>query len=398
MLALVVTAVLVYGRLTSSKSPNDPVRGAQDSDQSQGIEQDAVPVPAPSTVPPLAPVDVVSTSPVPGATVSGVVDLTIDAPSNLSQLKWFVDDREVASDSEPPWGRSWDSTEVGNGEHDVSVRVRDEMGDWASLSPMTVMVLNDLTTASVSPSGEAAPRDDLPGWRHVFADDFQTDVPLGEFPGAVSETWRAYPSPWTDTSDRGQYTPERVVSVADGVLTKHVHTEDGVHMVAALTPKAFGTPKFGSLYGRYEVRFRIDRLAPGYKVAWLLWPDAGTNITGSASGVGGNGEIDFPEKNLDSQTVGGFVHHQDATTGSDQIGFRAPADSRDWHTYTIEWSPDLVVFELDGDEVGRTSERVPDTPMHWVLQTETWLEDEDPADDVEAEIEIDWVSVWAYNG
>lgn len=251
---------------------------------------------------------------------------------------------------------------------------------------------------SASPSGVAAPRDDLAGWRHIFADDFETDVPLGRFPQAVGDRWGAYPSPWRDTSGRGQYTPERVVSIADGVLNKHVHTEGGTHMVSALTPKVPGTPKYGTHYGRYEVRFRVDRLVRGYKMAWLLWPDSGTNTTGSASGVGGNGEIDWPEKNLDSPNIWGFVHHQDATVGSDQDWFKAVADIREWHTYTIEWSPNLVVLYLDGNEVGRTTERVPNTPMHWVLQTETWLLDEDPVASVETNIMIDWVSVWAYDG
>lgn len=37
----------------------------------------------------------------------------------------------------------------------------------------------------------------------------------------------------------------------------------------------------------------------------------------------------------------------------------------------MEWSPNLVVFKLDGVQIGRTSERIPNTAMHWVIQTET---------------------------
>lgn len=239
-----------------------------------------------------------------------------------------------------------------------------------------------------------APRGDLPGWRQVFVDDFDVDVPLGKFPSAVSSTWGAYPYPAKDTSTHGRYWPEHVVSIADGVLTKHLHSENGTPLVAALTPKVPGTNKYGQLYGRYEVRFRVDRLQAGYKIAWMLWPDSGTTTTGAAGG-GGNGEIDFPEKELNSDNVWGFVHHQNATSGSDQDWFKVTADVREWHTYTIEWSPGLVVFRLDGDEIGRTTERVPNTPMHWVLQTETSLKTATPAD-ADVNLTIDWVAAWAY--
>jgi hypothetical protein len=181
------------------------------------------------------------------------------------------------------------------------------------------------------------------------------------------------------------------------VLTKDLRTINGQPLVAALTPKIPGSSSvFGTLYGRYEIRFRSDRI-PGYKIAWLLWPDQGTHITGSSSGVGGNGEIDFPEMGLDEDHVMGFVHHQDATVRDDQYWSKTPVDIRDWHTYTIEWSPNLVVFLLDGYEVGRTTERVPRTPMHWVIQTETQLTGGKPLASTRGQVEIDWVSMWGYD-
>jgi len=239
-------------------------------------------------------------------------------------------------------------------------------------------------------------RSELPGWRHLFVDDFDTDVPLGSFPAQVSAKWSAYPYPWRDTSRNGVYDPGRVVSIDNGVLTKDLRTIDGQPSVAALTPKVPGSIALGTLYGRYEVRFRSSKPA-GFKIAWLLWPVSGTNTTGSSSGVGGNGEIDFPEMNLSDDTVYGFVHRQDSANSSDQFSSQTPVDIAQWHTYTIEWSPNLVVFLLDGYEVGRTTERIPNTPMRWVLQTETQLSGGKPAASARGTVEIDWVSVWAYD-
>ena len=250
---------------------------------------------------------------------------------------------------------------------------------------------DDAAATSVSladPSGEAMPVGDIEGWRQVFTDDFTTDVALGNFPAAVSEKWGAYASPIKDTFRHGTYSPGKVVSIDNGVLNKYIHAEDGVFLVAALLPKVPGTSRYGQMYGRYAVRFKADRIE-GYKVAWLLWPDSRAWPR--------DGEIDFPERNLLSDRVAGFVHHQGAKDGSDQASANAPYDSNTWHTTVIEWSPNLVVFTLDGVVIGRVTERIPNTPMHWVLQTETTLTSTVPPVTAAGNIQIDWVAAWQYD-
>ena len=336
-------------------------------------------------------------SPTAGQTVSGFVSIDIAPDGPVSAVKFFIDGVEIGFDGNgAPWSKGWDSRTVPDGVHEVYSKTRQvassrNAGRWFISPKVSFVVDNSSPTATTPPP---MPTADLPGWRHVYADDFDTDLARGEFPSQVSDRWGAYPSPWKDTSKKGMYAPNRVVSVDDGILRKDLRTENGQALVAALRPKIHDEKPYGSLYGRYSVRFRSDRLA-GYKVAWLLWPDSGTNITGSASGTGGNGEIDFPELDLDSSAVKGFVHFQDATRRDDQYASQTSVDISDWHTYTIEWSPDLVVFLLDGIEVGRTTERVPNSPMHWVLQTETSIKKATPADS-SGTLEIDWVSVWAH--
>src|SRR5690242_6385950 len=91
--------------------------------------------------------------------------------------------------------------------------------------------------AAASPSAEPLPIGDLPGWRQVFTDDFLVDAALGAFPGsAYAAGWSAYPDGCHDTSGNGAYSPERTLSVAGGVLNIRVHTEAGVHYVAAPLP------------------------------------------------------------------------------------------------------------------------------------------------------------------
>ena len=239
---------------------------------------------------------------------------------------------------------------------------------------------------SVDPSGKRAPVGDISGWRQVFVDDFATRVRLGSFGPATSPRWRPYPYPWRDTSKNGTYWPQKGLSVHDGVLDIWLHTENvngiATHIVNAPQPVLRGVSR-GQLYGRYAIRFKADPV-PGYKTAWLLWPDSGGRR---------EGEIDFPEGNLDG-TFSAYVHPKDGE-GSDQYVYPTGATYGSWHTAVIEWLPDRCTFILDGKVIGIATSGIPDTPMHWVIQTETQLNDEAPDDTASGHVYIDWVAAYA---
>jgi hypothetical protein len=244
-----------------------------------------------------------------------------------------------------------------------------------------------LIRTSPSPSGRSMPAGDIPGWHQVFVDDFTKKVPLGRFPSAVAHAWGdSYPDGWPDTSRNGVYMPSKVVSISNSVMNLRLHTENGIHMVAAPVPTIPAAPgsEGGLLYGRYVVRFRADAV-PGYKTAWLLWPDP--------KNWPEDGEIDFPEGDL-SGDIGGFVHYQGGTSGSDQAAFDTDATYTRWHTATITWLPSRVTFQLDGTTLGTVTSRIPNTPMHWVIQTETSIGAAPPASSAAANVQIDWVAVY----
>ena len=234
---------------------------------------------------------------------------------------------------------------------------------------------------AIDPSGIAMPIRPRHGWALAFADDFRQNVPVGQFPAAVADRWHAYDDGWRDTSKNGTYYPSKVVSIHDGVMDLHLRTESGTHLVAAALPRTFGSgTDGGDLYGRYAVRFRSDRI-PGYKVAWLLWPD---------SDEWSDGEIDFPEGNLDA-SVAAFMHYRG--NPEDQDVYRSGATFDAWHTAVIEWTPQSVRFILDGTVIGesRDQAKIPAEPMHWVLQTETNLDGYRPEATSSGHVMIDWV-------
>ena len=240
---------------------------------------------------------------------------------------------------------------------------------------------------AVDPSGLAMPVGDIPGWHQDFTDDFTKSVPLGGFPAAVSSKWGDYLDGWPDTTHHGTYEPTKVVSIQNGMMNMYLHTEHGVHMVAApypILPGATGSDG-GAVYGIYEVRFKAEQVK-GYKTSWLLWPDSESE---------NQGEIDFPEGNL-QQEILAFVHHVGTDPQQQQDSYHTGITYAGWHTATTMWTANSVIFLLDGKVVGDSTTKavIPHTAMHWVLQTETRTGGGPPSNTASANVEIDWVSVW----
>ena len=230
------------------------------------------------------------------------------------------------------------------------------------------------------------PRTDLTGWQLIFNDDFVTNAAIGSF-GVAYPRWDLSYNAFTDTSGNGLYDPSTVISAKNSVMDFFIHTSGGVHRVCAPGPilpgksTAFNSGD-GQLYGRYSVRFRSESI-PAYKVAWLLWPD---------SDVWADGEIDFPEGDLDS-TINAYSHHTGDPTQQD--AFESLGTFTPWHTSTVEWTAGQVKFYFDNILVGTSTTNVSSSPMHWVLQTETNLSGTSINDATSGHIQIDWVAVWA---
>jgi hypothetical protein len=237
----------------------------------------------------------------------------------------------------------------------------------------------------ILPSGQAMPVGNLAGWRQIFAEDFNTSVAATDFASAIySSKFTVYDDETRDTAgQRGapsRYYPSKVLSVRNGLLNLYLRTENGVPMGAAILPILPGN----HLYGKYTIRFRSDPLK-GFKVAWLLWPDS--------EYWPHDGEMDFPESDL-SETISAFMHRKGASSASDQDAYATSATYTSWHTTSIEWSPGRVNFILDGRLIGTSTARVPNTAMHWVIQTEACLPT-CPATSLAGNLQIDWLVAYA---
>lgn len=268
-------------------------------------------------------------------------------------------------------------------------------GSWQTVGATKSFTVGGPVTPPPPPppsAGPSMPVGNLPGWRQVFADDFTTPVPRGSFTeSSYSSRWFCYDG-FYDTSGRGYYDPAAVLSVRDGALDWYVHTANGRHNVSAPIP-IVPTTGWGQTYGRYSFRFRSD-LLPGYKIAFLLWPD---------SDNWGEGEIDFPEVgSLErGHRINAFLHEPGNTSTytpgpTRHFGSNVDAAGSGWHIATIDWAPDRLTFLLDDVPLGTLRSGIPRTSFHLVLQVETNIGGPAPASSVTGHVQVDWLTMYSY--
>jgi len=221
-------------------------------------------------------------------------------------------------------------------------------------------------------------------WRPSLAEDFLVDAPTGAvlsaYPGMT-----AYES-GSDTSGYGTYSPNEVLSVHDSVLDFAVGTTDGKHLVSAVLPDDYKP----HLHGRVQLRYRTDAVR-GYKFVALFWP---------SSNDWNDGEIDWPEANLDARSRPASAIPGSLNFWSKQMSFLpvqesfASTDQSEFHVATTEWTADAIRFYWDDDLVAEVNSGIPTKPMRFTLQAETWINRGAPPDDVAGHIEVDWIVIY----
>lgn len=109
---------------------------------------------------------------------------------------------------------------------------------------------------------------------------------------------------------------------------------------------------FTQRYGRFEARMKLPRGQGIWPAFWMLGDNLGS------VGWPAAGEIDVMENiGREPNTVYGTVHGPgysgtEAVSGSRNLG-RPLADA--FHTFTVDWSPNLIVWYVDGAEYHRVA-------------------------------------------
>lgn len=106
------------------------------------------------------PPTVTMTAPAPGATVTGTTKLAATASdaSGIAGVQFLLDGSPLgAEDTTAPYEFSWASTGAANGEHKLSARAKDGVGNTATSTPVTVTVANGSGPSQVGQWGPLIP-------------------------------------------------------------------------------------------------------------------------------------------------------------------------------------------------------------------------------------------------
>jgi beta-glucanase (GH16 family) len=188
---------------------------------------------------------------------------------------------------------------------------------------------------------------DLPGWRQVLADDFT------ELSGASWGTYQGQPA-----GDPGGWFDPSHVKAQGGELVIIGSREDTPN--GRIYATGGMSSRMSQVYGRYEVRFRMDK-GVGIQFNLMLWP---TDDNWPP-------EVNFAEDNgKQRQGYGATLHYGPPHR---TINRNVAVDTTQWHTAGLEWEPGRLTYLLDGT-VWATVEtpHSPTVPMSMAIQTQAW--------------------------
>ena len=218
-------------------------------------------------------------------------------------------------------------------------------------------------------------------WIPYLAQDFDLDAGLGELLSVYPRM--AEYSGMRDTSGKGLYAPDQVLSVHDSVLDFHLRSSGSQPLVATVLPAGYRA----YTHQRVSIRYRADEV-PGYKFVMILWP---------LSGDWNEGEIDWPEGDLSgdvrpvSAIPGSYDPDTEAMTFLPEDPPVVPGGQTDWHVATVEWTADAVRFFWDDELLDTVTGAVPTTPMRVTLQAETIIHDDEVPTNASGHVQVDWV-------
>jgi beta-glucanase (GH16 family) len=212
----------------------------------------------------------------------------------------------------------------------------------------------------------ASPIRSLPRPGTMFADEFSA-------PALDRSKWNVIVTGQTVNDEQQAYvdSPETIALVKGDAAQG---ADDGALEIRTRYKPGFLTPqgkRFDFISGRIDTRGRFDftygtaeariKLTPGaglWPAFWALgndkWPDTG--------------EMDILE-NVGDPTWTNFALHGPGYSGAsalvDRKYFDAGTSIADWHVYAMAWTPETIVFRVDGRDAYRVTRRTVEQHGRW---------------------------------
>lgn len=222
------------------------------------------------------------------------------------------------------------------------------------------------------------------GWELIWKDKFDNNcLDLSKW---NTEDWAA------EKNNELQYYSPNNVKVEEGVLkliSKKERYKGREYTSGAVHTKG----KFDFLYGKVEMRAKLPAGQGIFPAFWMITDNEDTWLP----------EIDILEMLGHQPGEIWMVSHwlgEDGKLKSDFSSFKGQDFSKDFHTYSIEWTPDSITWFIDGVERFKSTKYIPSEKMYLYLNTAVggkWPGPPDETTVFPAIYEIDYVKVFKRN-
>ncbi len=267
----------------------------------------------------------------------------------------------------------------------------------AALLGLLTVVLAACTPGVPEPQASVATGEQ---WRLVFADEFERDDLGGIW--RTCHWWQVDGGCTIASNNELEWYRPEAVGLADGLLMLTAEAlpqiattgdtlpyRSGMVSTGARSSRRDEVPSFAFTYGFVEARVQMPAGAGVWPAVWLLSADNRSLP-----------EIDIMEwYGIRPELVTMHVHQRvDGARRSQRVELVTGDISGTWKVFGMHWSPEAVVFYVDGVEVGRVTDPalVPTTPMYLLLNLAvggTRAGTPDPAA-FPATFAVDYVRVW----
>ncbi|MBP5339492.1 MAG: glycoside hydrolase family 16 protein [Prevotella sp.] len=181
-------------------------------------------------------------------------------------------------------------------------------------------------------------------WTLVFSDEFNQPNGSQPDPAKWSRAGRN-PSQWARWNSKS----DKVVYIKNGSLVCRAvpNKWEPADTAKMLTGGVTTMNKFEFKYGKVEVRMKTNFLPGNFPAIWLM------KSHGYAKEL--YGEIDIAEVFSNQKKASHTIHSQYTQTHKThglKNTFSKEVDVRKWHIYGVEWTPDHVIWTIDGETTG----------------------------------------------
>jgi licheninase len=204
-----------------------------------------------------------------------------------------------------------------------------------------------------------------PVWSQVWADDFNA------FPSSTD--WGIYDSVGHD--GQGVRSPS-AFSAANGILTITGNTSGTTGGMSRRNQQR---------YGKWEARVKTAGCTC-YHPVLILWGTPGSWPQA--------GEVDYLESSHRTTNTM-FVHY-----GADnsQVSGSIAVDMTQWHTYTVEWTPNYMAGYVDGQRFFYSTDKTiqPPSMVQATIQLDWFPGEVSTSNRTGATMDVDWIRQYKY--